>query len=193
MIYDTLSAISLSDDDKNVWKERGLKTGIIYNQYIYISRSISDYDYEYIEHAYYLLRSEENAYFFESELHRLVEKCFANFVIKDNTGQISDLMLPTIGEILQCNNCNDEKYYEKETSPLYGRVIKLGYGYPIGKAKGTGIFQTGYEFNYNERFFNSLGGLGGWPNKTDTQLEITFMIPKEAIGKYSKFWIEPKQ
>ena len=121
----------------------------------------------------------------------MVEKCFTNFVIKDNTGQVSDLLLPTIAELEECSNCNNETYYEKETSPLYGRVIKLDYNYPIGKVKGTGIFQAGCEFDYNKRFFNSLG-LGEWP-KTATQLKITFMIPKEDIGKYSKFWIESKQ
>ena len=198
LIYDNLSAISLSDEDKEVWGKRGLRTGIIYNKDIYVPDRTSSFeisgvsDDHYIDHRYFLLRSDENAEFFKSELDKLIGECFANFVIKDNTGQISDLMLPTIAEIRECSNNNNEKYYKKETSPLYGRVISLEYNSPIGKIKGTGIFQTGYEFDYNERFFNSLG-LGGGPNKTDTQLEITFMIPKEAIGKYSKFWIEPKQ
>lgn len=193
-IYDNLSAISLNAEDKT---PGGVETGSIRHSDIYVPDRTSSFeisgvsDDHYIDHRYFLLRSSENAEFFKSELDKLIGKYFTNFVIKDNTGQVSDLMLPTIAEIKECSNNNNEKYYKKETSPLYGRAINLDYNYPIGEIKGTGLFQNGCEFRYNERYFNSLG-LGEQPNKTGTQLQITFTIPKNDIGKYSKFWIEPK-
>lgn len=195
-IYDNLSAISLSDEDNEVWRKRGMRTGSLINKSIYVPDRTNSFeingvsDDHYIDHRHFLLRSDENAEFFKSELDKLIGKCFANFVIKDNTGQISDLMVPTIAEIRECSNCNNEKYYEEETSPLYGRAIKLDYNYPVGKLKGTGIFQVGCKFRYNQKVFESLG-LG--ERYLTPLLEISFTIPKEDIGKYSKFWIEPKQ
>lgn len=44
LIYDNLSAISLSDEDKEVWGKRGLRTGIIYNKDIYVPDRTSSFE-----------------------------------------------------------------------------------------------------------------------------------------------------
>lgn len=170
-IYDNLSAISLTDDDNKVWKQRGLETGIIECNNIYVpqktnSEGYSDVSYEnYIEHTYYILRSKENAKFFKSELDKLVGKCYTNFVIKDNTGQVSDPMMPSYTEFQD-------------------------YNHPRSKIKGSGLFQAGYKFEYNAYYIYNLGLGGDYPRWI---VNITFMIPKEDIGKYSNFRIESKQ
>lgn len=121
-----------------------------------------------------------------------------NFVIKDNTGQISDPMLLSPQEIELYSNCNNVEYWERTTSPVYGRVLDLSYNFPTGKAKGTGLFKNGYEFDYypgDDDYIRSIYKTWGSPGSPyyPNLMELTFKIPKEEIGKYSKFWIEQKK
>ncbi|MBD5320254.1 MAG: hypothetical protein HDR89_07695 [Bacteroides sp.] len=197
-LLDNLSSISLTDADYNMWDKRGADLGTISYDGIGL-RNTHDYRDKSIPWGNCCrLRSWKNAKFFYSEFKNLINRCAMNFVIKDNTGQISDPMLLSPQEIELYSNCNNVEYWERTTSPVYGRVLDLSYNFPTGKAKGTGLFKNGYEFDYypgDDDYIRSIYKTWGSPGSPyyPNLMELTFKIPKEEIGKYSKFWIEQKK
>lgn len=194
LLYNTLSKMSLPDSDRYIWGERGVKTGYI----SIINCDVPDPG-ESIQTGF-SLRSDRNARMFRSSLDSLIIAHAYNFVIKDNTGQITDPNLLPPDILAKCRF--DEK------NPVYRNVIKAPHDGqdPYSRMRGTGLLRHGYLltsgsingyytnhnlnwYNYNHPYDSRLIK----SNRSRYLVMFDLKIPKEDIGKYSKFWVEPKQ
>lgn len=185
LLYNTLSNISLPYSDIDIWGKRGVKIGYI---------AVINCDIPRLgEMTWFYLRS--NAGTFESSLDSLIVAHAYNFVIKDNTGQTTDpnLLSPHILE----NWRFDEK------NPVYCNVIKGPHDGkdPYSRMKGTGLLcyeyllTSGYINGYYGRYNDMRHPYDSRHISSDSNrylVKFDLIIPKEDIGKYSKFWIEPK-
>lgn len=144
------------------------------------------------------------------DLFLRIRKKFNSFVIADNTGAKSDFFPQHIAEKLYIDFCH------KPSRPKYGPNF-IDDKAPVMMSNWDGevcIFGTGLFYNYfwvsdpdhrlrypkiNDESITIMAiqditqprsaDYGSFPFKWDLKV----YIPKEDIGKYSKFWIEPRE
>ncbi len=165
---------NLEDREKQVLK--AWRNPILFNRHDPIQRPI-------------FLRSQKNASFFETELKRLIVKHAIGFVIKDNTGQLSD---PLFQQKIEC-------YYNSRNIQSPDAITDLDIiarhrletidGARGSTAKGSGLFSNDYDILFSFHFTEQLDCLYF---SSDELATLYLKIPKGDIGKYSKFWIEKK-
>ncbi len=154
-----------------------------------------------------------------TDLSIRIERKFNSFVIADNTGTISDFFPQHIADRCRFAHDNWKRSYDQPYGPnMINDYVPLMMD---GWSGGSCIFGTGLFYNYVfvrygidpypiiPRLYDNDKRLSLWRAGYITQegpisgdslsndycykWELTVYIPKEDIGKYSKFWIETKK
>ncbi len=199
LINNTLKSLSMSEQEAKDYRRKNIK--------------YTEFD------RYNLRNSNDDIFKWEKDLLNRIIKQFNSFVIVDNTGTISDFYPDDVllrRERVYSDKAHNEEFNRtKENSPVLigGRTIINGTGIfhdlatvnsePISDIKSSfkeiefyGIDHYAYNQSlfYNSSFELIYNILTANENFRYSILnwKIKVIISKDEIGKYSKFWVEPK-
>lgn len=205
-ITDVLTTISLSESEYRSRYKQGLDpTELHFGYRINGHRWGRDHFYDKL----YYRNDKESISNWTEEFLDIITKGMNNFIIKDNTGQNSDFY-PL--EIIYKNERKDPyndgiSYYnsipenfpnrDSDNNNIYLNNVRKEGIYSSVAMGGQGVFNNIFDFtresnypyaypgqNFHEIFIDMRNFGEKW--------ETLILIPKEDIGKYSKFWVEPK-
>ena len=191
ILLNTLRRISLSDPKE--YEKRGIKIEKVY---------IQSYT------NFYFRNSHEEIAKWVQDLFDRIERQFNKFVIVDNTGVKSDFFPQHIADKFRVSE-QHHPYSPPYGPNLVNDTVPLMMSSWNGGACifGTGLFYDFLTVGQGDRYLihpdidNGIITImesdnitkPGYGKGTPYSWNIRVFIPKEEIGKYSKFWIEPKE
>ena len=190
ILLNTLRRISLSDPKE--YEKRGIKIEKVYMQ-------------PYTN--FYFRNSHEEIAKWVQDLFDRIERQFNKFVIVDNTGVKSDFFPQHIEDKIRIYRQHHPESLPYGPNLMNDSVPLMMSSWDGGACIwGTGLFYDFLIVSDNDRYrsypvIDSQITIGesanitkpGYGKDTPYSWDIRVFIPKEEIGKYSKFWIEPKE
>lgn len=202
-ITDVLTTISLSDSEEVTRRNQGLCPTEIYLEYKLRGKAKGEI------FRLYFRNNEELLSNWADDFLDIITMGINNFIIKDNTGQISDFFpfeiiyknerVDPYNNRISSNRSKPENFPNRDSdiNNIYINNNKGGARYNRAEAMGgQGVFNNIFIFS-RDRFYPYIISkdnysirlhLRSFGEKWDTLI----LIPREDIGKYSKFWVEPK-
>lgn len=178
LIHENVESLALTNDEKIDYKKKNIP---------YSEMKLFD---EISHGPLYYRNSQEKLDEWRGDLNKRVWKQFFSFVIVDNTGTVSDIFYENRPYEFNKNSRNTN-YKNSPTPVLWSSE---------GGIYGTGLFHNYFQFFHNFDNFTRrvVYGIGGYHREWDRNkywIAAVFrvLIPKDEIGKYSKFWVEPKK
>ncbi|MDE7369384.1 MAG: hypothetical protein K2N08_06375 [Muribaculaceae bacterium] len=209
LVKDVYSSISMTKEEAQAYEDRGMDVSIVKKG---LSNKMDEYRNRITEY-YYFRNSIKDIKKWYLNLLKKIEDIGFKFVVKDNTGQTSDIFAKDVDEKYSRDiTGNRDLNHISDKNPVM--IFRTsGNAFYTSKSTVYGYFGTGIFFNLFEikdsRSINQVkkiedyyGYRGvmleniineGADIYPEYNLEMNVFIPKNDINKYSKFWVEPKQ